>query len=105
MPSPTSSSPVGVIFKEGDDLRQDMLVIQVSDIISAIIISTFLIKDLISKNGFGSASSLDAGDHGFHLAGKISGSQSNSIWMHRHRTQHWYCFFILNHLHYSQTGF
>uniref|UniRef100_A0A8C3FZR0 phosphatidylinositol 3-kinase n=1 Tax=Cyclopterus lumpus TaxID=8103 RepID=A0A8C3FZR0_CYCLU len=28
MPSPTSATPVGIIFKEGDDLRQDMLIIQ-----------------------------------------------------------------------------
>ncbi|XP_068454011.1 phosphatidylinositol 4,5-bisphosphate 3-kinase catalytic subunit gamma isoform [Clinocottus analis] len=28
MPSPTAATPVGIIFKEGDDLRQDMLIIQ-----------------------------------------------------------------------------
>ncbi|KAM9855477.1 phosphatidylinositol 4,5-bisphosphate 3-kinase catalytic subunit gamma isoform [Aulostomus maculatus] len=28
MPSPTNATPVGIIFKQGDDLRQDMLVIQ-----------------------------------------------------------------------------
>uniref|UniRef100_A0A665VWB8 phosphatidylinositol 3-kinase n=1 Tax=Echeneis naucrates TaxID=173247 RepID=A0A665VWB8_ECHNA len=28
MPSPTFAAPVGIIFKQGDDLRQDMLIIQ-----------------------------------------------------------------------------
>ncbi|XP_070766058.1 phosphatidylinositol 4,5-bisphosphate 3-kinase catalytic subunit gamma isoform [Enoplosus armatus] len=28
MPSPVSATPVGIIFKQGDDLRQDMLIIQ-----------------------------------------------------------------------------
>lgn len=32
IPSPTSATPVGIIFKQGDDLRQDMLVIQVKPI-------------------------------------------------------------------------
>lgn len=32
MPSPASAPPVGIIFKQGDDLRQDMLVIQVKEI-------------------------------------------------------------------------
>lgn len=36
MPSPTSSKPVGIIFKEGDDLRQDMLVIQTLAVMDSI---------------------------------------------------------------------
>lgn len=32
MPSPTPATPVGIIFKQGDDLRQDMLIIQVREV-------------------------------------------------------------------------
>lgn len=33
MPSPNLLTPIGIIFKQGDDLRQDMLVIQVEDFV------------------------------------------------------------------------
>ncbi|KAM7404246.1 hypothetical protein PAMP_011612 [Pampus punctatissimus] len=36
MPSPTSATPVGIIFKQGDDLRQDMLVIQTLGLMDSI---------------------------------------------------------------------
>ncbi|XP_029013301.1 phosphatidylinositol 4,5-bisphosphate 3-kinase catalytic subunit gamma isoform [Betta splendens] len=36
MPSPNSDTPVGIIFKHGDDLRQDMLVIQTLVVMEAI---------------------------------------------------------------------
>ncbi|XP_041655561.1 phosphatidylinositol 4,5-bisphosphate 3-kinase catalytic subunit gamma isoform [Cheilinus undulatus] len=36
MPSPTPTQPVGIIFKQGDDLRQDMLIIQTLAVMDSI---------------------------------------------------------------------
>ncbi|XP_057712889.1 phosphatidylinositol 4,5-bisphosphate 3-kinase catalytic subunit gamma isoform [Corythoichthys intestinalis] len=47
MPSPTSATPVGIIFKQGDDLRQDMLVIQTLAVMDSIWQEQYLHLNLV----------------------------------------------------------
>lgn len=87
MPSPSSTTSVGIIFKEGDDLRQDMLVIQVRKCRGA-----FFNKCWLKKKYLKSVCILyfcsDVGGDGLNLAGKIPGSEPHTVWLHLHWTQH-----------------
>lgn len=91
MPSPTSDTPVGIIFKQGDDLRQDMLIIQVEIFATpGQRVSVFCIVERISPSNDSGVSCSDPGVDGVHLAGEISGPQPHSIRLHRHRTKRRY---------------
>lgn len=61
-PTTLSKDPIGIIFKDGDDLRQDMLILQVSCCRSTM---WACIPCLFASHPLSSLS--DSSDHGVHL--------------------------------------
>lgn len=93
--------PVGIIFKHGDDLRQDMLIIQVDFIhlptqtfrknvlcVCQVLIHTLLhfIKSMFHKT----FCFIDTDGDGFNLAGKLLGPQPDALWLYLNRMSNRY---------------
>lgn len=80
-PTTLSRDPIGIIFKDGDDLRQDMLILQVC------------VAETPSTGGrktprlMSWALPSDPADHGVHLGDGIAGSLPVAVWLHLHRQQ------------------
>lgn len=64
-PSTLSKDPIGIIFKDGDDLRQDMLILQVSGSTVSNTESSILCRQTLKKTSACVPS--DSADHGVHL--------------------------------------
>lgn len=83
-PTTLSKDPIGIIFKDGDDLRQDMLILQVSA-------STVSDTHKWLKKGRSRSVSCrvpsDSADYGVHLGDWITGSLSVTVRLHLHWEQ------------------
>lgn len=75
-----SKDPIGIIFKDGDDLRQDMLILQVRSGNSQTPAPT-------GSANLWAFSLLDPADHGVDLGDRIPGSLPPAVWLHLHRKQ------------------
>lgn len=78
-----SKDPIGIIFKDGDDLRQDMLILQVSSDSSH---EKWWKKNSLCWILF-CCFPWDSADHGVNLGDRVDGSLPVTVWMHLHRKQ------------------
>ena len=83
-----SKDAIGIIFKDGDDLRQDMLILQVRSSTSSSIGVCKWLTEYSFHSVFYHFSS-DFADHGVYLGDWITGSLFVTIWLHFHWKQNW----------------
>lgn len=79
--STLSKDPIGIIFKDGDDLRQDMLILQVRRDNSGTL-SVSLRSPL--RGFYPPPPPPDPADHGVHLGDRVPGPLPPTVRLHLH---------------------